>query len=59
MTLLSVLRGLASEQVLAEMEFKPQVADRIEELPPPTAEELRILREEIDPSGVIIGRTVG
>jgi len=57
MTLLGVLRGLSPEQVLAEMDFKPLVSARVEELPPPTDQELRILREEIDPAKTIIGRT--
>ncbi len=57
MTLLGVLQGFTPEQILAEMEFKPLVAAHVEELPPPTNEELRILREEIDPSRAIIGRT--
>jgi glutaconate CoA-transferase subunit B len=57
MTLLGVLRGFTAEEVLAEMEFKPLVANPIEELAPPTAEELRILREEIDPSRAVVGRT--
>lgn len=55
-TLLGVLRGLSPEQVLTEMECKPLVAARVEELDPPTARELAILREEIDPAGTIIGR---
>jgi glutaconate CoA-transferase subunit B len=58
MTLLGVLEGLTEAEVLAEMEFKPRVPDRIETLAPPTPEELRILREEIDPSRAVIGRTV-
>jgi len=57
MTLLGVLQGLAPEQVLAEMEFKALVAARVETLAPPTEQELRILREEIDPARTIIGRT--
>ncbi len=57
MTLLGVLEGLNPEAVLSEMDFKPLAADRVETLPPPTAQELRILREEIDPAATIIGRT--
>jgi glutaconate CoA-transferase subunit B len=57
MTLLGVLRGLTPEEVLAEMDLKPHVADRVEELAPPTAQELRMLREEIDPGRTIIGRS--
>lgn len=55
MTLLGVLRGLSADDVLQEMEFPPLIAERVEELSPPTPEELRILREEIDPDRVIIG----
>ncbi|MFQ5897816.1 MAG: CoA-transferase subunit beta [Candidatus Methylomirabilia bacterium] len=57
MTLLGVLRGCTPEEVLAEMEFKPAVAASVDELLPPTEQELRILREEIDPGRTIIGRT--
>ena len=57
MTLLGVLQGITPEQVLVEMELKPLVAPRVETLKPPTEQELRILREEIDPARTIIGRT--
>jgi glutaconate CoA-transferase, subunit B len=56
MTLLGVLDGLAVEAVLAELELAPLVADRVEALTPPTSEELRILREQIDPARSIIGK---
>lgn len=56
MKLLGVLDGLTVREVLEAMEFEPLVADRVETLSPPTAEELRIMREEIDPAGAIIGR---
>jgi glutaconate CoA-transferase subunit B len=56
MCVLGVRRGLCVDDVVREMEFKPLVADRVEELEPPTADELRILRNEIDPSRAIIGR---
>jgi len=57
MMLLGVLRGFTPEQVLAEMEFKPLVGASVAELDSPTEQELRILREEIDPARTIIGRT--
>jgi len=54
MTLLSVLRGLEPEDVLKGMAFRPETAETIGEISPPTEEELRLLREEIDPSRIII-----
>jgi len=56
LTLLGVLQGTGVDQVLDDLELTPGVADRVEELAPPTAEELRILREQIDPSRTIIGK---
>lgn len=57
MKLLATAPGYTTEDVLAEMQFEPLIADKVEELKPPTEEELRLLREEIDPDRVIIGRT--
>ena len=54
MTLLSVLRGLSVEEVVKEMVFRPLLAPVIGEIPPPTDDELRVLREEIDPDRFII-----
>jgi len=54
--LLAVLRGFSRDQILAEMGFAPEVGEAVEDLAPPTVEELRLLREEIDPSRAIIGR---
>ena len=56
MTLLGVLKGLSVREVLDEMEFEPLVADPLGVLELPTAEELRVMREEIDPAGMVIGR---
>jgi hypothetical protein len=36
------------------MAFAPLVAGDVAEIPPPTLEELRVLREENDPSRIII-----
>lgn len=54
MTLLGVLKSLKVEDVLLGMGFQPLVAGEVIELQPPTAEELRVLREEIDPSGGLL-----
>ncbi|HET7875895.1 MAG TPA: CoA-transferase [Methylomirabilota bacterium] len=56
-TLLGVLDGLRAEEVLEDLDFKPLVAPRVETLAPPSDQELRILREDIDPAKTIIGRT--
>jgi glutaconate CoA-transferase subunit B len=57
MVLLGVLRGLSVDEVVKEMEFTALVKEKVEELEPPSPEELRILREEIDPARAIIGKT--
>lgn len=54
MRLLGALRGLGPEEVLAGMGFEVRQAESVEEMAPPREEELRFLREEIDPSGIII-----
>jgi len=54
MTLLSILRGVSVEEVVKDMAFRPLLAPEIGEIPPPTDEELRLLREEIDPDRFII-----
>lgn len=54
MTLLSVLRGLSAEEVVRDMAFRPLLAPHIDEIAPPTDDELRVLREEIDPARFII-----
>jgi glutaconate CoA-transferase subunit B len=57
MNLLGVLRGVSEAEVLKGMEFAPLVGEKVEELEPPTSEELRVLRHEIDPTRAIIGKT--
>jgi hypothetical protein len=54
--LLGCLQGVTARQVLDDMEVVPLVAADVQELAPPSAEELRVLRTEIDPTGGIIGR---
>lgn len=48
--------GVTEEQVRENCGFELLAAPNLETTPPPTAEELRILREEVDPDGYIIGR---
>ena len=56
MKLLAVAPGYSKKDVLENMEFEPLINERIEEIKPPTEEELRLLREEIDPDRAIIGK---
>ena len=48
--------GVTVEKVRENCGFELLLADSLEETHPPTDEELRILREEVDPDGYIIGR---
>ena len=48
--------GVTLETVEAHTGFDLVIPDRMEETVPPTEEELRILREEVDPNRYIIGR---
>ncbi|MEN8172250.1 MAG: CoA-transferase [Chloroflexota bacterium] len=48
MILLQTQPGVSVDQVIEETGFELLIADQVTENPPPTAEELRILREEVD-----------
>ncbi|MBN1289101.1 MAG: 3-oxoacid CoA-transferase [Actinobacteria bacterium] len=48
--------GVTIEQVEENCGFELLKAAKIEDTPPPRDEELRVLREEVDPTGYIIGR---
>lgn len=54
MMLLKVQPGVTVEQVVENTGFELLMADTIEENEPPTAEELRVLREEVDPEKIYI-----
>lgn len=56
MKLLGTMPRVSVDEVLANMGFKPVIDGKVTELEPPRDEELRLLREEIDPSRLIIGR---
>lgn len=56
MKLLGTMPTISVDEVLANMAFEPVIEGKVEELEPPRDEELRLLREEIDPSKLIIGR---
>jgi len=51
MTLLTMHPGVTLEQVRESMGWDPRVSPDLGETPPPTEEELRLIREELDPDG--------
>jgi glutaconate CoA-transferase subunit B len=56
MTVESIHPGVAVEQVKAETGFDLILPDFVKKTPPPTEAELKILRGEVDPLRLIIGR---
>lgn len=52
MRLISLNPGITKEQVIENTGFELLIADRITINEPPTDEELRILREQVDPDGL-------
>jgi acyl CoA:acetate/3-ketoacid CoA transferase beta subunit len=52
MRLISVHGGVTVERIRAKTGFDLDIAPDVGETPPPTVEEVRLLREEIDPLGV-------
>ena len=52
MTLVTLHRGMTLDDVRANMGWDPKVSPDLGETPAPTPEELRLIREELDPRGV-------
>jgi glutaconate CoA-transferase subunit B len=52
MTLRTLHPGVTLDQVRENTGWDPRVADDLGETPPPTEEELRLIRQELDPEGV-------
>ena len=44
--------GVSLDEVRASMAWEPRIAPNLVETPPPTEEELRIVRRELDPQGI-------
>jgi glutaconate CoA-transferase subunit B len=55
MRLVSIHPSSARDDVLANLAFEPVVPDELPLTEPPTAEQLRLIREEIDPDGMYAG----
>ena len=54
MRLRSLHPGMALDEVLGAMGFRPEVPDRLPETAPPGADELRHLRESVDPHHLLL-----
>ena len=52
MTLVTLHPGMTLDDVRANMGWEPKVTPDLGQTPEPTAEELRLIREELDPGGV-------
>jgi glutaconate CoA-transferase, subunit B len=52
MTLLTMHPGVTIDDVRANTGWEPRLAPDLGATPPPTGEELRLIREELDPAGV-------
>jgi len=52
MTLRTTHPGVTVDDVRANMGWEPRIAEDLGETPMPSAEELRLIREELDPLGI-------
>jgi glutaconate CoA-transferase subunit B len=55
MTLVSIHPGITMDDVLENMEFAPVVPRNVPETEPPTSEQVRMIREAIDPQRMYMG----
>jgi glutaconate CoA-transferase, subunit B len=55
MRLDSLHPGVTLDELRASMGWQPRLADALAQTEPPSAEELRLIREELDPRGVYTG----
>jgi len=56
MKLISVHPGVTVEDVVENTGFELIIPDEVSETKPPTEVDLRLLREEIDSAGIVIGK---
>ncbi len=56
MMLLNVHPGVSIDDVVENTSFKLIIPEKVSITSPPTGRELQLLREEIDPSGIVIGK---
>jgi len=56
MKLLSMHPGVTVDQIEANTQFKIIIPEKVGFTKPPTEKELKILRTEIDPAGIVLRR---
>lgn len=56
MRLIARRSDVSIEEILGNMGFKPDVSEEVNLIEPPKDEELKLLREEIDPERIVIGK---
>jgi glutaconate CoA-transferase subunit B len=56
MRIIGTAPDVTVEDLKNNLEFEPKVADKVAQLEPPKEDELKLLRETIDPDRVVIGR---
>jgi glutaconate CoA-transferase subunit B len=54
--LVSIHPGVTKEQIKENSSFEIIIPDKVAISPEPTDEDLRILRKEIDPAGMVLGK---
>ena len=54
MQILSVHAGVTVDDVLSEMSFRPLVPERVPVTEPPTTDQVRLIRESIDPHQILL-----
>ncbi len=59
MVLVSMHPGVTLETIRNNIGWEIKVADKLAETPPPTPEEIRIIREELDPQGIFLRSKAG
>jgi glutaconate CoA-transferase subunit B len=56
MRLIGLLPGITLEDVIENTGFELLTSETLKKVPPPTTEELKVLREKVDPHRIVISR---
>jgi glutaconate CoA-transferase subunit B len=56
MRLIGLLPGVTLDDVMENTGFELLISETLKKVPPPTKEELKVLREKVDPHRIVISR---